>query len=361
MQKIRWWGLLLAAAILFQTAAGFADAITIQPDMELVLSEDVIKGIVKSNPDLEGLSPLTGLPTEEAYTPIAVVLDDSPEVFPHWGVADADWIVQTPLRMDGATRMMAVYGGAYPEQAGGVRSGRMTTFPVAVMFKAAAAFAGNPPTHGWDITVDYWIDEWDYNKPIRYFNLLSGKYAERVDFLEPPQNLSAHIQEMHQRLLERKVKFEQRAFLFTDEKETRGDEAKAIQMHFLSREEETLGTENLNSACSFEYQEGTGYLHSSRTGLYTDRDTKEAVPFANVVVLRCPVEWEGGYPYYKDHLRYYGQAEYFMNGRHFTGAWYRAGRLARLVLLDDQGQEISLQRGKTFLAINDENLVVSYE
>jgi hypothetical protein len=73
------------------------------------------------------------------------------------------------------------------------------------------------------------------------------------------------------------------------------------------------------------------------------------------------VEWEGGYPYYKDHLRYYGQAEYFMNGRHFTGAWYRAGRLARLVLLGDQGQEISLQRGKTFLAINDENLVVSYE
>ena len=50
-----------------------------------------------------------------------------------------------------------------------------------------------------------------------------------------------------------------------------------------------------------------------------------------------------------------------MNGKHVTGAWYRRGRLARLTLLDDRGQEIELQRGKTFLVIGDEYTVVSYE
>ena len=83
--------------------------------------------------------------------------------------------------------------------------------------------------------------------------------------------------------------------------------------------------------------------------------------FANVIVMRSKINWIGYYPYYEDHLRYCGQAEFFMNGKHITGSWYRAGRKARLVLLDDAGQEIALQRGRTFLVIGDEYTVVSYE
>ena len=50
-----------------------------------------------------------------------------------------------------------------------------------------------------------------------------------------------------------------------------------------------------------------------------------------------------------------------MNGKHISGYWYRRGRIARLVLLDKNGEEIRLQRGKTFMVVGDQYTVVSYE
>lgn len=369
-RMIRLLAMLLAAC--FLTAAA-AEPTVIRPDMELELSESVISGIVKNNPVIEGEAPLTGLPAgEEPYTPITLVLDNSPEVYPHWGVAAADWIFQVPQRRDGGTRLVAVYGNEYPAQAGGVRSARMTTLPVGMLFNAAPAFAGYPPTTAKDITVGYWLDDWDLNKPIRYFDLLSKNYKERVSFEEEPHNLSAHVDEIHARLVERGVKFETRPFLFTDAPLTEGDEAKEIRLRFLSRvEEEEIeepekeddvgAAESTVSACSFTYDAEKGYTRTSKAGTFTDRNTEEPVYFQNVVILRSKIEWDGNYAFYHNHLKTCGQAEFFMNGKHFTGAWYRAGRLSRLVLLDAEGKEVALQRGRTWAVIYDEFLEVSYE
>lgn len=365
MKKTVIWMLALVLLLTGCLAGAGAEWKTIEPNMALELSEAVSGGIVKTHEFTEGVAPLTGLPASgEPYTPIALILDDSPEVFPHWGVAEADWIVQTPLRRDGATRLMAVYGNEYPEQAGGARSSRMTNLPVAVMFHAALAFAGHPPVVETDINVEHWIGEWDYNKPYRFFNLLNGRYQERVDFLEAPQNMSAHVKEMHEALVKRGVKFQNRGFLFTDEPLSRGEDAQKIQLQWYGLVEKDAEiqkpVEHAASHCEFSYTE-QGYLRDSSTGLYVDRNEGDPLAFANVVILRSPIRWIGHYPYYDNHLKTCGQAEIFQNGKHITGAWYRAGRLTRLVLLDENGQEISLQRGKTYLAIGDEHLVVSCE
>ena len=361
------------ALMLGMLSAACAEPTLVTPDMELELSQEVMDAVEKNHPATEGEDPLTGLPaSEEPYTPMTLVLDNSPETYPHWGVAAADWIFQVPQRRDGGTRLVAVYGNEYPAQAGGVRSARMTTLPIATLFQAAPVFAGYPPTHARDITVSYWLDDWDFNKPIRYFDLLAKSYKERVDFVGEPHNLSAHLDEIHARLAERGVKFEKRPFLFTDEPLTEGDDAAEIRLRFLSRVEEDEieepekedaegAPESTVSACSFTYTGENGYTRTSKTGIYTDRETGEPVYFGNVVILRSRIEWDGNYAFYHNHLKYCGQAEYFMNGKHFTGAWYRAGRLSRLVLLDAEGKEISLQRGRTYAVIYDEYLEVSYE
>ncbi|MBQ9211670.1 MAG: DUF3048 domain-containing protein [Clostridia bacterium] len=337
-----------------------ADLTVIEPDMELDISGQV-QDIEKTHPMQESIAPLTGLPASgEPYTPIALILDNSPEVYPHWGVSEADWIVQVPLRKDGGTRLMAIYGNEYPEQAGGARSSRMTNLPVAVMFHADFAYAGHAPIWGENIEVDKWIDEWDYNKPIRYVDLLGNRFRERVDFLEKPLNLSAHIKEIHESLIERKVKFENRGPLFTDEPLTAGDEARVVHLQFMSLNPEEP-VENTVSDCDLVYSENKGYVRASKSGIFSDRFTGEEVTFANVIIMRTGVEWDGNYPYYTNHLKVCGQAEIFQNGRHFTGAWYRAGRLTRLVVLDENGEEIAFQRGRTYLAIGEEHMIVSYE
>ena len=110
MKKLGAWLLILAMAVGMIPLAA-ADPTVIEPNMELQLDPAVTEAFPKLNPEVDGIDPLTGLPMgEEPYTPIALILDDSPEVFPHWGVAEADWIVQVPLRPSGDTRMMAIYG-----------------------------------------------------------------------------------------------------------------------------------------------------------------------------------------------------------------------------------------------------------
>lgn len=360
MKKAGIWLLALMMMLCCLSGAA-ADLTVIEPNMDLALSKEIIEGIQKANPEEEGICPLTGLPmADEPYTPVAVVLDDSPEVFPHWGVADADWIVQVPLRKEGATRFVAVYGGAYPEQVGGVRSARMTTLPIATLFTAAAASGAWPPNWHESVDVEYWLNELDYNKPIRYYNLLGTKYRERVDFLEAPWNLSAHVQEMHQSLAKRTITFDKRFFVFADEPTVSGDDASFVRVQFFGSKE--TKEESGNSACTFTYTEGEGYTRDSKTGLYADRDTGDVLAFANVIMLRSPLGWEEiDYPFYKDNLKGCGQVDIFQNGRHITGAWYRKNRLSRLVLLDEAGQEIPLQRGKTFMVVGDEYTVVSYE
>ena len=76
----------------------------------------------ENHPAIEGESPLTGLPCGEAYTPIMVPLDNSPEAHPLWGIGDASILFQVPLKENGATRLLALFGDRYPEQAGGVRA-----------------------------------------------------------------------------------------------------------------------------------------------------------------------------------------------------------------------------------------------
>lgn len=363
--------LLTLSLLLACVPAGLAEPTKIVPNMSYTLPQNVIDGIVKLNEEVEGENPLTGLPmSDEPYTPISLVLDNSPEVYPHWGVAEADLFFQVPIRRDHAVRIVTVYSNQYPAQAGGARSARMTTFPIAVLFNAVAAWAGVAPVLEWDIQVMNWVEEWDYNKPIRYVDLLGKPYKERVDFLESPQNLSAHVDEIHQYLMGReRLKFEKRYFRFTDEPLTSGDDAKEISMLFAKwpdvnakkAEREQHQGYNDTSNCTFTYDGDAGYIRTSKTGVYTERATGEEIHFANVVVLRSQIEWEGNYCYYNDHLRYCGEAEYFMNGKHFTGAWYRAGRKARLVLLDGDGNEVSLQRGKTWFVLGDDHVEVSYE
>ncbi len=373
----KWGAWLIALMIALSGLAGAcAEPTVIEPDMALELSEEIMDAVTPNNPAVEGVSPLTGLAMEEPYTPITLVLDSSPECMPQWGVAEADWMVQVPLRRDGDTRMVAVYGSEYPEQAGAVRSGRMTTLPIANLFRGAAVMSGWPPNPETEISVDYWLEDWDFNKPIRYYDLRGTRYRERVDFLPEPQNLSAHIKEIHDSLVKRKTKFEQRPFLFTDEPLTAGDSAANIRFQFFNRPTEDdeiaaakkgeepkpeVSQESLSAACTFAYQEGTGYFRSSNTGVFSDRNTGEEIPYANVIVLRSRLGWIGDYPWYDNHLKFFGQMELFQNGKHITGSWYRAGRLSRLVLLDGEGNEISLQRGKTWMIIGDEYTVVSYE
>ena len=309
-----------------------------------------------NNPAIEGESPLTGLPAGgEAYTPIMLPMDNSPEAHPLWGIGDASILFQVPLKENGATRLLALFGDRYPEQAGGVRSGRMSMLPLAAAFHAVFAYAGLPPIGKEHVNVEKWLGKWSFQKPSRHYNLLGLHFRERVSYVKRPGNLSAHVSELHEHLAGRDLDFEMRPFLFTDEPANRDEKASVITVQYHMRHKPS--DVSPNSTSTFTWKPGTGYIRSSISGDMTDRTTGETVPFANVIIMRIPVKWEAGYPYYEGQMCGSGQADIFQSGCYIQGAWIRDSQTERLVFLDENGKELEFQRGKTFIVLGEDMIV----
>lgn len=319
-----------------------------------------------ANPATDGINPYTGLSSSnKAYTPVVMVLDNAEEAYPHWGVSQADIIFQIPNAGSGVTKLLALFGESYPDQAGPVRSGRASMLPVALSFDAAFAFAGPPAGVGGSTNVDLieLLNRWGLSKTHRAYNLLnSTDFDERrhdLDSNSASHNLSCHVNAIHENLVEKGVSFAISSFLFADEPRTDGETA--VNIRVLHRGESSDSGSNSASRAVFNYDSTTGqYSRTNSSGLYTDRDTGENVTFANVIVLRIQFGWERGNVFLKDHLVGSGSAEIFQNGRYVRGAWVRTDINGRLILTDADGSELKLQRGRSFIIVTNDVTDVIY-
>lgn len=331
----------------------------------LTLIKETEKNTIKlkksypANQIIEGVSSTTGLPSSgEAYTPIVTVLDNAEDAYPHWGVSQADIIFQIPNAGSGATKLLALFADHYPEGAGGTRSARATMVPLAMAWDAALAHAGGPSLDNKNADPTKLMSSFGMRSAGKDFNTL-GRYAHRVSGISSPHNSSTHILEIHQKLVEDGVTFQERPFLFTDEKRTDGADAGFIEV--IHRGDDADGNSNNASYATFTYDAATGtYTRTNSSGPYVDRDNLEQVTFANVIVLRVPLSWNSGYLYLKDHLVGSGVAEIFQSGKYVRGAWFRKSQDDRIVFIGPDGEELPMQRGKSFIVVTNAVTDVSY-
>lgn len=318
-----------------------------------------LKKSYADNPVIEGISSTTGLASSgEAYTPILTVLDNAEDAYPHWGVSQADIIFQVPNAGSGATKLLALFADHYPEGAGGARSARAPMVPVAMAWDAAFAYAGGPELDNKNVDPAKLMKNFGMRSSGRAFNLLGG-YAHRVTGIAAPHNSSTHVLEIHNKLLENGVEFQQRPFLFTDDPRTEGDTAEYIEV--IHKGDDKDGRSNPASYATYTYDAALGeYIRTNSSGDYVDRDNGELVTFANVIVLRVPFSWNSGYVYLKNHLVGSGVAEIFQNGKYVRGAWFRNSQEERIVFVGPDGEELPMQRGKSFIVITNEITEVSY-
>ena len=348
---------MLAMVLLFTCVEALAE--TKQTTNELKTSVKV-KNKYKDNPVIEGESPITGLPADEAYTPVLVVIDNAEDAYPHWGIAEASMMFQVPNAGSGATKLLALFADTYPEKVGGVRSARMTMLPIANAFNAAFASGNYAPVKGGNVSVKDNLREWKYKKNKKYFDLLGNSFKAREDFVNQPHNLTFFCKEAHEYMIENKTKFEKRPFQFTDEPLTGGDQATKITVkHYVDKD-----TGKVNNASYTEYDysaEKSGYTRTTATGLNKDRFTEKELVFANIIVMRVNLKYQNGYQYYEKHMVGSGNADIFQNGRHIQGAWVRKDVQGRLIFTDENGEELKLQRGKTFVVVTNETPDVLFE
>lgn len=353
--------LLVALVLVVTSVTAFAEdgMTTIQGTLKNKIK---LKSSYAENKVQDGIDPFTGLPASgDKITPIMVVLDNSPEAQPHWGVSDADIMFQVPNAGAGATKLLALFADKYPEQVGGIRSARATMVPMAAAFDAAFLFAGGPELGNKEDDPFYLMKKWNLKKRGLAYNMLGGTMRERVAFVGEPHNLSAHVNEIHEDLVSKKTKFTLRAFQFADEPRTDGESASYISMQHRGEKADTRV--NGASTSYFQYDEElNAYIRSTNSGEYKDRFVEESIPFANVIVIRTGYNWPGnGYFYLSKHLTGSGVIEIFQNGQYVRGAWSRSKGTSRLVLVGPDGKELKLQRGKTFFIVTNDVTEVSYK
>ena len=329
------------------------------------------------NPVIEGEHPFTGLKAEtdeerdalEHYAPILVVYDNNADGYMHWGVGSADIIFQVPNQSTGNNKMLVLFASRFPEYAGGTRSARMTAAPFALALDSAFASAGGPPIDDDTVGVTNWRVKWKYKLDEKYFDMTSGRrYHHRMDIpgLDSVSSSVAHVREIRDNyLVAKNIQFEKRPFLFTDEPLTRGEAANVIDMKFRETGDPKNTKTNENSNCTFRYEEGLGYTRDMLKGTEFDRETEEFLYFSNVIVMRVKINSRDvlgtSYKYYENNLVGSGKADIFQNGRYIRGAWYREKESSRLIFLDDEGNELRFQRGKSYIVVNNSNCVVTYD
>ena len=315
------------------------------------------------NPLIPGESPTTGLPWEGTYAPVLEVIDNAHAAHPHWGVKDADVMYQVPNAGKGATKLLALFSDTAPAAAGGSRSARTPFVDVARGWGAAFAYVGYPdPAQGEKVSVPLKLREGKMTREQLSFNLISNNnYSGRISGYQSPHNLSVNIAMIKDLALKNGAVFTPHPFLFTDEKPAGYQPATFIEVrHFGEEAYQTIG--NSASYATYTYvPEENAYHRENLSGPYVDRDAPGvSIPYANVIVLRTKFSYDKSYVQL-NYLTGTGAAEIFTGGSYIPGGWYRKTLDDRTVFVDDKGQELTLQRGKTFIIITNDTSVVGFK
>lgn len=312
-----------------------------------------------NNPAIPGESMTTGRPFDGAYVPFLVNIDNVQGSWPQWGIADADIIYEMPIHGLSLTRLVALFADQHPEQAGPVRSGRVMHAELREEWDAAWVFVGVQNKEGSSVSValrKFGARKKPVNLIFDFTTNKWGKHMHNVKTHKGPHNHSVHLQELLQYCDD--YEFPQRPFLFTDEKPELGVPATAISLAY-GKEGERSYTNS-----SYVYDAATNLYARSRAGSpYVDqRMPDQALTFSNVIVQWTDLRFNGAAnaPLLKEVGE--GNADIFTGGKYIPGYWVRESVTGRTIFFDSDGQEIRLQRGKTWINITTERSTrVSYE
>lgn len=310
------------------------------------------------NPMIPGESMTTGLPVDAPYIPVLVNIDNVAGAWPQWGIAMADVIYEMPIHGMSLTRLMALFAYTHPEEVGPVRSGRVMHAEMREEWDAAWAYVGVQTKEGSDVN-DFLRNHEVRNKTVNL--LFSGTGSSSAALFKSMKGYkNPHHHSVNLALLAQQVQnydFPQRAFLFTDTLPAFGNAAASIMIKY--------GTNDLSyTNSSFRYDPVTNqYSRFRQNKPYDDKNQPgTALAFSNVIIQWTTLKFNGAAnaPLLTEVGE--GNADIFMGGRYIPGYWVREGVTSRTVFYDQDGREIRLQRGRTFVNItSDRSTKVSYE
>lgn len=303
-------------------------------------------------------NPLTGLedlPNEAiGKRPVAVMINNIVDALPQYGVEQAEIIMEIPVEQN-LTRLMAFYSDYQnlPDICS-VRSCRYYFPAIAKGFDAVYVHWGI------DFTVYDYVDglgmnRYDLDNAYETYDLgLSVRDQERIDAGYAWEHTSEFLGSMLPKALERegvdmnvKDAYKGTFFNFDPYKEPvipDGDKCTYVDIDFGAQ------------SSQFEFDEASHTYFKSHTGKpHVDGKSGKQYAYTNVIILETEVkdredgyhksvDWQGG----KNSSGYY-----ITEGAMQKISWSKESEEAKLKLFDENGDELVINRGKTYIAFNN--------
>ena len=328
---------------------------------------------------IAGESPVTGLPWVGDYLPMIVQISnpvDSVKVNGKtvksaglgqrapWSGQYADIVYEGILYRTGDTRISFLLNDCFAEGqpeagVGPVRSARIGHVLLREEWQSGFIYAGGPRKE--DNNIRELFRQTGADEKGVLFDLLSGGFAElknRVKGVRAPDNYNANVIGMRS-LIPTDYVSQPRPFLFSDESPyTSENYPMAYTINLDWGKKDSIShfqydpSENIYLRFCGEGMDSTKWAPYVTFAAVDDRteDNKEQLSFANLIVQRVEYEYVNNnriMPNMQSVGK--GNADIFIGGRYIPGYWVRNSVEDPTVFYDDQGNELLLTRGKTFI------------
>ena len=382
VEIVRKWTSFLLVAVLIVTAAIPAMA-TQHADnhFTLPLEGTVLQNIpdrnitpltpADRNPIIAGESPTTGLSWIGFYLPMLAQYSNGGGTEKvngktvkaagigaraPWGGQYADIVYEGILYRTGATRMTFVFSDSldegYPTAFGPVRSARTGHVSLRQEWQGGIVFRGGPRRE--ENNIAEMFADLGASEAGVVFDLETNRtrgFSTRVKGLKNPENLSADIVGLRG-LIPVNYMSEPHAFLFADINPYTDGYDFAYQINL------DWGTETYIS--HFVYDEFNNiYYRYSGDALFVSRanaddlseENRVPLTFSNLIVQRVEYKYTNNSKIMPNMQSIgKGNADIFIGGRYIPGYWVRESQDDPTVYYDNEGNEIVLTRGKSFIA-----------
>ncbi len=334
------------------------------------LSESASDESVPVSEDPVPTSYLTGLECteeEQKQRPIAIMINNLEAGCPQAGIAQASVIYEAPMEKASVTRLMPLFENwGDLEYIGYVRSARDYFVYSALEFDAIFAHFGQATLYTGDLINGDGVD--NISAAVAGIDRPATKAFMRTDERKAPHN----VYTTGEALMEAAEKFQydltyhdtrKQKFAFAPYGEE-ADHPDAPEATVLWPGGESTGVANgySNVQARFEYNEEDGkYYRYQYGGEHIDELTGEQLAVDNVIFQYCHGEFrdDEGYMAFECHGGWQeGDAEsgnfrvqVFTGGKMIEGTWSRYADTDPALYVDEDGNPIELNRGKTWVCI----------
>lgn len=270
--------------------------------------------------------------------PLAVIIENHTDVRPQSGLSRAEVVYET-LAEGGITRLLAIYL-VEDGSLGPIRSNRTYFLDWVSEYSAGYAHIGGSP-QAQSLVKQYNIRDLD-----QFF--LGAPTYERVSFRFAPHNVYTTTQKLRAAAGARGYKgpVKINSWVFADEETPVAKRPKSFTLDLGFR-----GTFGYDVRWVYDPKTNT-YARYNAGAKHTDAQTKSGLVAKTIVVQYVQVSPDpSGHGRIKQKTVGSGKIQVFKDGKVATGTWKKPSRTSRTRLLDKNGKEIPLLRGKIWIEV----------